>query len=99
MKNFKGVAVIGMLLGVCAIFYSPSVGNKDGPKDAQLHSIKYTQHFISRPGSIIIQLATAETTVSFERPATRSTRLLPAPLRKITHCSTIVPMSNSPPKV
>jgi hypothetical protein len=89
---------VAVLLAVSAIFYSPSVGNKDGPASkAQLHSTKFISHLTStaRPGDI--QLATAETTVSFERPATKSTRLIPEPLRKVNYYASIVVRNNGPP--
>lgn len=99
MKNYKGIAVVGMLLAICAFSYSPSIGNKDGPRQqAKLHSTKYTAHFTTTPGISIIQLATAETAVSFERPATKSILLVPAPLRKAYRYSSIVVRNNGPPK-
>jgi hypothetical protein len=97
MKNFKGVALVWALLPVCAIFYSPSKGNKDGPVSKHTSITKYTPHFSTTPGTSIIQLATAETAISFERPATKSTLLVAAPIRKVQYYKPIVAMNNSPP--
>lgn len=98
MKGFKGIVAVGSLLAVCSLFYSPSLGNKDSPADqAQLHSTKFIPHFAKTPGTSIIQLAKAEKAVSFERPATRSTRLVAAPTRKVQYYKPIVAMNNSPP--
>lgn len=98
MKQFKGLAVLSSLLAVCAIFYSPTSGNKDGPTDQQqLHSTKYTATLTSTTSIQFIQLATAETAVSFDRPATRSTLLVPAPLRKPVYSRPITARDNGPP--
>jgi hypothetical protein len=101
MKNYKGIAGAVVLLAACAIFYSPSYGNKDGPANqTEQHYTKIIPQIHSTtPGTDLIQLATAEAAISFRRPATASTRVILAPLPKDQHYASIVARDNGPPAV